>query len=164
MIVLRRWPAWNGFAMFGEENSTITRLPRPDVLEPYEGRFCPSASTYAPSPYVIACTVASVSAVSVFMLTWYSSAGPCFAMRSTYAFGVNASIACACSSSTLVGRRKRGSTTLKSASRPPGATAKNTSLSGTLSVLDSGSAIARRNASCGEVAGSVPSSSGSFGS
>lgn len=26
MIVLRKWPAWKGFAMFGEENSTMMRF------------------------------------------------------------------------------------------------------------------------------------------
>ena len=35
IIVLRRWPAWKGFAILGDENSTITSLPFPSSLVPY---------------------------------------------------------------------------------------------------------------------------------
>jgi len=34
MIVDRRCPAWNGLAIFGEENSTNIFCPSPEVFEP----------------------------------------------------------------------------------------------------------------------------------
>jgi hypothetical protein len=34
MMVERRWPAWNGLAMLGDEKSSNTRLPAPEVLVP----------------------------------------------------------------------------------------------------------------------------------
>lgn len=37
MIVDRKWPTWNCFAIFGEEYSMMTFLPLPMVLEPYSG-------------------------------------------------------------------------------------------------------------------------------
>jgi hypothetical protein len=37
MMVDRRWPAWNGLAMLGDENSTIAFFPLPSSgHEPYE--------------------------------------------------------------------------------------------------------------------------------
>ena len=39
MIVLRRWPTWNDFAMLGEEYSMMTRLPSPSEFAPYSGCF-----------------------------------------------------------------------------------------------------------------------------
>lgn len=35
MMVLRKCPTWNCFAMFGEEYSMMTRFPAPVVLVPY---------------------------------------------------------------------------------------------------------------------------------
>lgn len=50
MIVLRKWPTWNDFAIFGDEYSMITRLPCPDEFVPYSGRpddvLCVSACTW----------------------------------------------------------------------------------------------------------------------
>ena len=34
-IVVKAWPTWKGFAIFGDENSTITFLPSPIFLLPY---------------------------------------------------------------------------------------------------------------------------------
>ena len=52
MMVERRWPAWNGLAMLGDENSTMTLLPLPDLFVPYPFFFAserPSGSLSAPA-------------------------------------------------------------------------------------------------------------------
>lgn len=37
MMVLRKCPTWNDFAIFGDEYSTIAFLPFPLVFVPYSG-------------------------------------------------------------------------------------------------------------------------------
>lgn len=52
MIVERRCPAWNGLAMFGEENSTTTVFPAPSVELPHVS---PAANTFFKLSATIPC-------------------------------------------------------------------------------------------------------------